>query len=441
MRNCGLLGRFLGLLLVIGLAAPAHAQTPTGALAPPTNATYEARAADVVTMINGGGALESIFAPGFLNAVPAAQLREISASLTAQYGPAQSARVVSMSDVYAGKIEIVFEKGIGEADLVLEGDAPHRIVGLLLTGFRQSGDDYAVLAQAFANLPGSAGFAVAELTPQAIRPIADYNADGRFAIGSTFKLYVLAELAGQVESKKRKWTDVVKLSQKSLPSGMIQDWPKGAPMTLHSLAALMISISDNTATDTLIRGLGRDTIARRVAKSGHNVPSDMTPFLTTREAFALKMPAAANLRAVFVQNGDVGQTRVLNANADTLMTTQVDAGLLLSGPVHIDTIEWFASPNDLVRLLSHMRAMDNPEMQAIMAISPGVGSSDAGRWRYLGYKGGSETGVMNMTFLGQRPDGRWFAVTGSWNNSAAALDEDAFAALMARLLNVAAAGE
>ena len=115
----------------------------------------------------------------------------------------------------------------------------------------------------------------------------------------------------------------------------------------------------------------------------------------------------------------------------------MDPALLIGRPVHIDTIEWFASPVDLVALLAHMQGMGDDTMLSIMSINKGVGPGDAGRWRYIGYKGGSETGVINMTFLAQRNDGRWFAITGSWNNSAAPVDEDRFAALMSRLVNLA----
>ncbi|NMB11632.1 MAG: serine hydrolase [Firmicutes bacterium] len=38
----------------------------------------------------------------------------------------------------------------------------------------------------------------------------------------------------------------------SLPSGMLQEWPVGSPITLHTLASLMSSISNNTATNALI---------------------------------------------------------------------------------------------------------------------------------------------------------------------------------------------
>ncbi len=47
-------------------------------------------------------------------------------------------------------------------------------------------------------------------------------------------------------------------------------------------------------------------------------------------------------------------------------------------------------------------------------------------------KGGSETGVMNMTFLVQSKGGQWHAVSGGWNNAEAALDKGKFVGLMSR---------
>ncbi|HZG46313.1 MAG TPA: hypothetical protein VEZ41_08595, partial [Allosphingosinicella sp.] len=68
----------------------------------------------------------------------------------------------------------------------------------------------------------------------------------------------------------------------------------------------------------------------------------------------------------------------------------------------------------------------------ILAINPGLGSSVAGRYGYLGYKGGSERGVINMTFLLRTKAGDWYSMAGSWNDPARALDDQKFVALMSR---------
>lgn len=97
-------------------------------------------------------------------------------------------------------------------------------------------------------------------------------------------LPVLVELRNRIEKQKKlSWDHVVTLNQKlkSLPSGMTQEWPDHSAVTVQTLAALMISISDNTATDAVIHLLGRGSLARYGA-------SPFRPFLTTAETFRLK---------------------------------------------------------------------------------------------------------------------------------------------------------
>jgi hypothetical protein len=52
----------------------------------------------------------------------------------------------------------------------------------------------------------------------------------------------------------------------------------------------------------------------------------------------------------------------------------------------------------------------------------------------MGFKGGSETGVLNATFLLRSKEGRWMALSVTWNNQEAALDEPRFIGLVGRLV-------
>jgi hypothetical protein len=70
-------------------------------------------------------------------------------------------------------------------------------------------------------------------------------------------------------------------------------------------------------------------------------------------------------------------------------------------------------------------------------MNPGVGPAAAANWGYVGYKGGSEPGVISMSFLLQAKDGTWYALSASWNNSAAVVDESRFIALMSRAVDLA----
>ena len=139
-------------------------------------------------------------------------------------------------------------------------------------------------------LPGETSLLVAGLSNDGIRPVAGYNTERELAIGSAFKLYILSELVREAGAGQRKWTDVVPLDAKltSLPSGMLQSWPADAPVTLHTLATMMISISDNTAADELLTPLGRERVEAILPETGHAKPALNMPFLSTLEMFKLK---------------------------------------------------------------------------------------------------------------------------------------------------------
>ena len=68
-------------------------------------------------------------------------------------------------------------------------------------------------------------------------------------------------------------------ADRSLPSGTLQDAPIGSRYTLRDLAARMIRESDNTATDLLLRTVGRAGVEARLGQ---------TAMPNTREALALK---------------------------------------------------------------------------------------------------------------------------------------------------------
>jgi beta-lactamase class A len=264
--------------------------------------------------------------------------------------------------------------------------------------------------------------------------VAGHNITQQYAIGSTFKLYILAELAAQVEAGKRKWSDVVPLAHRSFSSEATKRWPDNSPVTLQTLALQMISISDNSATDTLLRTLGRDNVERKLAQIGHSDPDKTLPFLSTVEAFALKAPANAALYSRYVAANEAQQRAMIEKERAKLGLAQVDDRAFDNGPVHIDTIEWFASPVDLGNLLNHIRRSGNQRMMQIMTVNTGISPGDAAKWNYVGYKGGSEPGVISMSMLVQSKSGQYYAVTGSWNNPAKDVGQTQFTALMSRLL-------
>lgn len=100
----------------------------------------------------------------------------------------------------------------------------------------------------------------------------------------------------------------------------------------------------------------------------------------------------------------------------------------------IDSIEWFASANDLRRIMERIAKLDDPTARQILAISPSVPEPNRGKRNYIGYKGGSEPGVLNLTWLLQARDGEWRVLAMTWNNPEAPVDATRMELLAQRLL-------
>lgn len=413
------------IILILLLPPPATAQTAPD---------YPARAAQLVERLRTPGGEEEFFSPVFLNAVPVAQWRALTESWRKDHGPPMALGAVTPDGPTSGSVEIRYARATLGFQLVLAPAAPHRVIGLRLTGVKQAGDTLAKVAADLAALPGNVAFAAARLGDGAPALILARDAERPMAVASSFKLYVLAELARATAAGERRWSDVAPLAHRSF-SGRLSRYPDNAPMTLHSLAAAMIAESDNGASDTLMLALGRGKVDAMLALTGHAAPERALPLLTTTEAFALKMPALADLRAEYLADSIEDRRALLKAFPVRITVDAIDVGQVAEKPVAIDSIEWFAAPMDMAHLLDWLR-LHGGDALPIMAINPAIGPADAARWAWLGYKGGSEPGVIAMNFLGRRRDGQWIALAASWNNPAALVDETVFHALMVRALTL-----
>jgi hypothetical protein len=74
-----------------------------------------------------------------------------------------------------------------------------------------------------------------------------------------------------------------------------------------------------------------------------------------------------------------------------------------------------------------------------MAVGTAVPENLSEGWRYIGFKGGSEPGVITLSWLLQDRTGKWHVVTLSWNNPDAAVDPGTFGALAMRAIALARA--
>ncbi|MDO7833640.1 serine hydrolase [Sphingobium sp. HBC34] len=417
--------------LLLSLLAMAFFPTPSRAAPSPA---YQSRATELLRLLSAPGGEEGFFSSLFLDAVPVDRWRAIAADLRAQHGAPVALGAVSQTSDTAGQVEIRYERATVGFSLVVAPQAPNRVVGLHIVGAKTAQDSFDKVMADMAALPGRSAFAIAKLTDAGPQWLRAHHADAPMATGSSFKLYILAELARAAGAQERRWGDVVPLGPKSF-SGRLMHWPDRAPMTLHSLATAMIAESDNSASDTLLAALGRDRIDAMLAATGHADADRALPLLGTAEAFALKMPANTDLRQRYAAATLSDRRALLRDAVARLTADRVDVGSVAEVPTAIDSIEWFASPRDMIALLDWLRRHGGDALP-ILAVNPGIPPADARRWRYLGYKGGSEPGVIAMNLLAQAQNGTWYAVSGSWNNPAARVEESRLVALMTRAMNL-----
>jgi beta-lactamase class A len=345
------------------------------------------------------------FDRSFLAQIPLTQVEQIVTGFRTSLGAYQS--VKPEGDSYL----VQFEKGRLSARIALNAEG--QITGLLLQPRSDAIDPTAVIPQLQA-LPGQTNLVILEGNTE----LAAHNADEALAIGSAFKLAVLAALQEQIDKKERTWADVVELrpEDKSLPSGILQTWFNGALLTVESLATLMISQSDNTATDALIHLVGREAIEALTPKN--------SPFLTTREFFALKNPQN---EALLKRYRD-GNTRQRRAVLQELASAPLpEASIFADKPVALD-IEWFFTPRQLCDL------MQKVEDLPLMSVNPGGGLVDPSQWERISFKGGSEPGVLNLTTSLKAKNGKTYCVSATWNNAEAAIDETSFYILYGGIL-------
>jgi beta-lactamase class A len=423
------------LLLTLGFASPAPSSQPGASAAAPVQpgTALRARAAALVPLFNRSTKPEQILAPSFLAQIPASQIDALAQRLAGQFGRAKAVERLVAKSATAGTAFIAFERAVVRVELAIEARPPHRITALLVSAADVKGDSLAKVVQEIWSLPGQASLAVARLGGSDPPQFSIAHKAGKpLAVGSAFKLFILAELSRSIAAGERKWSDVVPLDHFSIGSGALEHWPAGSPVTLHTLAVLMVSQSDNGAADTLLHLLGREKVERLLPELGIAAPDKLRPLLTTREWALLKAGDGGALLRQWTAASEAERRTLLAGPVAALKADQVDLSRMIAVPNAIDTVEWFASTGDLVRVMDWLRRHGDRETLAILAINPGIGNIQAKEFAYLGYKGGSETGVLNMTFLLRGNDGEWHAVSGTWNDPAQSVDEGRFQLLMSR---------
>lgn len=97
-----------------------------------------------------------------------------------------------------------------------------------------------------------------------------YNGDERVRTASTIKIAVMIEAFARVAEGKAKWTDELVLTKAARygGSGILPELSDGLRLTLQDCVRLMMTLSDNTATNMVLDYLGTDAVNARVNALG-----------------------------------------------------------------------------------------------------------------------------------------------------------------------------
>lgn len=309
----------------------------------------------------------------------------------------------------------------------------------------EAAGDWKSFDKAAAGIAPDASFLAADITQGQCQPIHALNADSSLGIGSSFKLYILGELGNQIregrfhsnlpaQKELGPWEQPVAIEQrfKSIPGGPLLFVPDGTVFTVRYLAEQMIQRSDNTATDHLLFLLGRENVEQRMKLMQHHDPALNTPLFATREFAVMKLLDTDAQIATYVEASTDERRQILDKETrhfDALR--DVAEGQVV--PIRIEELEWFADRYDMCRVLVDLYTLgQDPRTRPvaeILTLADQLGI-DREQFPYVGFKGGSEIGVLAGNWLLVRNDGRRFAMTMAFNDPDKPIDQAAVVAAL-----------
>ena len=189
----------------------------------------------------------------------------------------------------------------------------------------------------------------------------------------------------------------------------------------------MISISDNTAANLLIDAVGRGAVQASLKPAGMADPALDTPFLTTRELFILKLRDWPALADRYLHATRAGRLALLTGSVDHDLLPGRAAIASWPTPRDIDSLEWFASPDDICRAFASLQGLSRrpglSDISKVLQINNGGLALDRSRWRTTWFKGGDENGVLTLSYLATTRGGRSYVVSVLAQDPRADIDE------------------
>ena len=315
------------------------------------------------------------------------------------------------------------------------------------TGAADQALDYAGAANKLETLAEDVGVLVAEIDDnhQCV-PVFDRNAATPLATASIFKVWVMGALAQAIEDGVIAPDQLIALNANDqVLGGSINSEPLGTMFTVTDMAALMLGISDNTATEHLFRLVGRDRNEAILAQFNYAAPDLMLPFLSMNEAFHLYFTVPLQEALDYVAGTEQEQRDYVN---NTLEPLGPVTDFSSSNPDVLVSGTWQGSPNDVCNAIAGLRQF-NDVSDGFIVTDQAYGAETAvvnlrDKWERVWFKGGSlddGTGLRVLTYgwLLESDSRGAFVVVAMGNNDSggsARIDQAAFASVASRLVDL-----
>jgi beta-lactamase class A len=211
---------------------------------------------------------------------------------------------------------------------------------------------------------------------------AGLNAAKSMPAASTIKLPVMVEVFAQLEAGSFDLARRVTLeaADKDYGSGVLCDEPVGTTYAVSDLVEKMIDISDNTATNMLIRLVGRHNINRRMGELGlshtHLAGDVRTDFWSIRRTLRTSPADLVHLLSLMAR-GELVDQWSSNQMISILEADQINTLLPAPLPPNIPIAHKTGSLDDTLNDAGIVFAADAPYVIAVMTTA--LHSQDLGR--------------------------------------------------------------
>lgn len=400
------------------------------------------------------------FDPAMQRALPVNKMRALFDPERNARGPLKAIRQLSTETKRGFQVfhlEATFERGLPLVfTLTLKPDG--KVVGLFFKN--GAGEvDQATLQKAIAEFPGK--LSIAALVAERPEIQFRYQDQVPVSVGSQFKVLVLAKAAEQLVDGSLKETQRLALQpeDRSFPSGVLHLLEPGLQPTVADLLGLMISLSDNTATDMLIHALGRSAIEERLDAWGFKTKPIL---LTTAEMFSLSVglggvPADLAQREAFLKGLDrqklyqvAGQALASlvadRDKAEHLVTDYYQRANYQAQMKLSHVLDWRMTTAELADFYRRVstRTFGSPEISAYVekylkkggaGMIGGLAAEDS-RVQLTVRKGGSDIGIMGDGGYITLKDGRHVVLAITANELPADVDENTAIGKLSLLSNL-----